>query len=309
MSFNDTFLEHAIVPWRDASPEFPWLATPELRSKWLDLISSNDETLSLTGALALSRCLHLTEVERLAIETFFSSYDGTPLDHNQTLAILLSGATLPHFYTSRSITARFTPEGSSQKDVLFLFCDYLRHPDTVRLSALGHVPTHPAIDFAVLANPLNLSIPDTGFFEKGLLYFKGVLPWSHGLTDFYRFASIVGVSPSRDAIQRELHLRTLPSPFLDCLENHPALNNKFPSLSRIQNPSFSDIDSLSGSSPAAEILHAFHPLFRFPWDPPIREFSPVTLPGRAIFGQISTSSSQISTEVYTLLQSHPFSLD
>lgn len=274
MSIDTELTNEVMAPWHDECREadFPWMATPRLRAKWRTMASSTCSVTSFVGAFGLCRAADLSYDERMAVERFFYSYDGSVVSHNATLLAMFTGASLAHAYCQTSLSARIPKPGSAHEHLgglISLVSNYLRHPDSARLPLAELLPDADikTLWYAAAANPLTPPpIAGTDDWELALRIFKTSGGIDGKFSDFHVFAHLLRATHTGEYVRKKLRASLLIQPYASVIEVHPALSRGPCPDFEHENPRRVAISYFSMvTNPFCAIWRFYNPLLISPW--------------------------------------------
>jgi len=133
ISLDDMLTEEVLGPWQEACRRvfYPWMATQNLRNKWMGMMESDDPATAFCGAIGIARCADLSSAERRGIEKYFSGELEVPIPPHVLLAILLTGASPPANYVAgfASYQLQTVPaRNETGAKVWTMLSNIIRHP-------------------------------------------------------------------------------------------------------------------------------------------------------------------------------------
>ncbi|MFZ5805834.1 MAG: hypothetical protein ACOY3I_01310 [Verrucomicrobiota bacterium] len=273
-SFAETLMELVVGPWQKhcSNAEFPWMAKPELRQRWLGAITSSDPSTSLSAAIGLARCAQPSFDEFKAVNEYFAHPPSDVTTDIVILDLLLTGGTPPIILAETFFLPNLNAKPAPTPLFWPFLASYLRHPANAEVAkmilALENAPSIAV--YNALANPCLPSpekYPQNRWFHAlKVFHLKTPSPKEDTLlTDLERFAFFMRCDFPKDRFLQLSRDMLLEDPFFFAQLNHPcAFAGPHPEFDPT-NPNAEALKYFSNDSPVCSLYRYYNPLLNYPW--------------------------------------------
>jgi hypothetical protein len=277
--FITAFLEIVINPWKTAceNAEYPWLATPELREKWMQGMESEDDITAFCSAVGVCRCAQLNEEEFLLANEVFFEFDSETYISVPILEILCTGASPPPALLKLFSNESQNSDALIKGTVIFMF---LRHP--YNSESAKNMPIKDAWGpfYSCIANPCNGFVP----FEEKIRDEEGFAdnPWVNALRIFHplnpritdasllkneleKIALLLRCDFTKEEIRKLTSDIQLHPDYDSILTAHPCLFQGPAPIFDAWNPLSAALRYFSQDSVVTRFQKIYNPLLQWPW--------------------------------------------
>lgn len=272
--FGKAFMELVVGPWHKQClrADFPWMATPELRKKWIEGIASTDSTTSMSCAIGLARCANPSSEEFQTVNQFFAVTPENVVSDIVVLDLLLTGAAPPVVLADTFFMPKMSAKPLPPPFFWPLLAAYLRHPANAPIAkAILATESVPSIAvYCSLANP-SQSFPEKRFWGtwyNALKIFHPLMSKSSKTllqSEIERFAFFMRCDFTKEEFLQASRDMLLEDPFLFVQLHHPcAFYGHCPQYDP-KNPSAEALKYFAHDYPVCSLYRYYNPLLNYPW--------------------------------------------
>lgn len=262
-------------PWQQECLDatHPWEATPALRTKWLDQLRTGDAVEALAGAIAISRCARLTDIELEAANRYFVTLESMPIAKALIYSFLLSGASPPLAIYPTYFNPILCANESPPAGFWDLFASFVRHPFYANLGSLVlniGLPG-PFVPYLIMTNPAGapkfLPAFQDDIWFRSLFYFrirKTELP-SEPQAELSEMAILLRTDATRLEHTRRCREAALDESLLFIQTEHPCLFQGAAPEFDPTNPDRDAIRYFGADGGVCSVWRYHNPLLNYPW--------------------------------------------
>jgi len=313
-------------PWQKACnhSDYPWIATPELKGSWMEMLKSSDSLTRITGFIGITRASELTNEEYNAAADFLRNYDTEEYDDTFIVFLLLNGASPPMGLYEQFFAQFFEVAKTTDINFWVYFSRFLRHPFTTYISSLiieKGTPLQTVLYMSAL-NPTiipgDYTLPNNLWFNA-LKVFHPLSPQTTrpSINDnpLNIFAYFLRTDFEKEYFNEISNDYFIEDPlFFAILENPCRLKGKCPEYSPFS-PSRASINFFGEDTLFCSLWRHYNPLLNFPWlfDTIDASTDPSTIFGTSFLGGplgFSLRSSLMDNKsIKSILEAYPLEIN